>query len=363
VAALLCSLALNGYSTMKSAEVIIDGRHGEGGGQILRTGLALSSLRGQPVIIDHIRANRKTPGLRPQHLVAVNALATITGARVEGARVGSTELLFDPVGIKAGTYRFHIGTAGSIGLVLQALIPVLLFGNEPSHVEITGGTHVPWSPPFHYLQSVFSPVLKAMGGQVHLEITKWGWYPKGGGAVRASVHPTGGLKAIRSTHRGRLQAIQVCSAASNLPPHIAERQRDQALTRLAYLGITPHSSIENAPSPGQGTALFLLAHFEGIVAGFTSLGTRGKRAEAVADDACDEFIGFLDAGAAIDRHLADQLVLYMALAEGYSTFLTEKITEHLLTNIWVIERLLPVTFAIEEEVGKIGVQGLNFALA
>jgi len=347
---------------MKSTEVIIDGRHGEGGGQILRTALALSSLCGLPVAIDHIRANRKTPGLRPQHLVAVHALAMITGARVDGARVGSTELLFEPKAVKPGTYRFHIGTAGSAGLVLQALIPVLLFGNTPSHVEITGGTHVPWSPSFHYLQSVFSPVLKAMGGKVHLEILIWGWYPNGGGVVRASVHPTGGLKAIRSIHRGHLRDIQVFSAVSNLPPHIAERQRDQALRRLTYLGITPHTSIENAPSPGQGTSIFLVAHFEEIVAGFTSLGTRGKRAEAVADEACDEFIGFLDAGAAIDRHLADQIVLYMALAAGYSTFLTERVTEHLRTNIWVIEQFLPVTFALEEEVGKIGVRGLGFSL-
>ncbi len=354
---------LNGVPMNKNRGLTIDGRHGEGGGQILRTALTLSALRNIPVKIEHIRANRKTPGLRPQHLVAVNALATITGARVGGARVDSTELLFEPEGVRAGNYRFHIGTAGSTGLVLQSLIPVLLFGNTRSHVEITGGTHVPWSPPFHYLQSVFSPALKAMGGEVHLEIPKWGWYPKGGGVVRASVYPTRGLKAIQYIHRGDLMDIQVLSAASNLPPHIAKRQRDQALTRLKYLGIIPHTSIEDAPSPGQGTALFLVAHFEGIAAGFTSLGKRGKRAEAVADDACDEFIGFLDGSATIDRHLADQLVLYMALAEGYSTFLTEKATEHLLTNIWVIEQLLPVTFEIEEEAGKIGVQGLRFALA
>lgn len=354
---------LNRVSMGKNTGVTIDGRHGEGGGQIIRTALTLSALLNVPLKIDNIRGNRKKPGLRPQHLMAVTALATITGARVDGARIDSTELLFEPEGVRGGHYRFHIGTAGSTGLVLQALIPVLLFGNTSSSVEITGGTHVPWSPPFHYLQSVFSPALKEIGGEVHLEILKWGWYPKGGGVVRASVHPIRGLKAIHYIHRGNLTDIHVLSATSNLPLHIAERQRDQALTRLKDRGITPRTQVENAPSPGQGTALFLAAQFGGITAGFTSLGKRGKRAEAVADDACDEFIGFLDGSGTIDRHLADQLVLYMALAEGYSTFLTENVTAHLLTNIWVIEQFLQVAFEVKEETGKIGAQGVGFSLA
>jgi RNA 3'-phosphate cyclase len=347
---------------MKKKEVTIDGRHGEGGGQILRTALTLSGVLEVPVRIEHIRGKRSTPGLRPQHLGAVHALAAITGAEVEGARIGSTELLFEPQGIKTGGYCFNIGTAGSTGLVLQALIPVLLFGNAPSHVQISGGTHVPWSPPFHYLQSVFSPALKAMGAGLHLEIHKWGWYPNGGGVVRASIHPTGGLKAIQYVHRGSITNIHVLSATSNLPLHIAERQRDRALTRLQHLGIAPNARIENAPSPGQGTVLFLAAHFEGSIAGFTSLGKKGKRAEAVADDACDLLIGFLHQGRVIDRYLADQLVLYMALAQGYSLVLTQEVTEHLLTNIWVIEQFLQVAFEVEEESGKIGVHGAGAAL-
>jgi RNA 3'-terminal phosphate cyclase (ATP) len=352
-----------GVSIMKSKEVKIDGRYGEGGGQILRTALTLSALLNLPVRIDNIRGNRNKPGLRPQHLAAVNALATITRARVDGAEVDSTELLFEPKGVRGGNYSFHIGTAGSTGLVLQTLIPVLLFANTCSHVQISGGTHVPWSPPFHYLQSVFLPALKSMGGQADLELLTWGWYPKGGGVVRASVCPARHLKAIRYLHRGNLTDIHALSAASNLPLHIAERQREQALKRLAYLGIMPNARIEDPPSPGQGTALFLAVQFEGSTAGFTSLGKRGKRAEAVADDACDLFIAFLDGGGVIDRHLADQLVLYMALADGYSTFIAESITEHLLTNIWVVEQFLQVTFTVEERTGKIGVHGSGFVPA
>lgn len=337
----------------------IDGRYGEGGGQILRTALTLAALCRVPVYINHIRGNRKKPGLRPQHLIAVNALASITGAKVEGATVDSTELLFEPVEIRGGNYSFHIGTAGSTGLVIQTMIPVLLFGNTPSHIQIAGGTHVPWSPPFHYLQTVFLPALKKMGGDVHLSISQWGWYPKGGGKIRASVNPTQGLKAMQYSHRGNLISLHILSAISNLPFHIAERQRDQALKQLGYLGLYPHISIENAPSPGQGTVLFIVAEFEGGTGGFTSLGKKGKKAEEVADDACNEFTTFLDSEGVIDIYLADQLVLYMALAEGRSTFITERITEHLLTNIWVIEQFLPVTFEVEQETGKIGVDGLG----
>ena len=341
-------------------EVTIDGRYGEGGGQILRTALTLSAIFKVPVHINHIRGNRKKPGLRPQHLTAVNALATFTGAKVEGAKVDSDDLVFEPGDIRGGDYCFHIGTAGSTGLAMQTMIPVLLFGQIPSQIQITGGTHVPWSPSFHYLKAVFLPVLKKMGAEVSLEIDQWGWYPKGGGMLRAFIKSRQGLKAIDLSNRGKLVNLHLFSAVSNLPLSVAERQRDQAIKRIAYLGLRPAISIENAPSRGQGTAVFLAAQFEGSVGGFTSLGKKGKRAEEVADDACNEFIKFLDSKGVIDIHLADQLVLYMALARGRSTLITERITEHLLTNIWVIEQFLPLKFNIEEETGRVEVNGIGF---
>ena len=339
--------------------VQIDGRHGEGGGQILRTALALSAIFNVPVHIDHIRGNRKKPGLRPQHLIVANALAAITGAKLHGAKIDSRELMFEPGEIMGGNYSFNIGTAGSTGLVLHALIPVLLFGETPSQVHIAGGTHVPWSPSFHYLKAVFLPYLKKMGGEISLEIDKWGWYPKGGGKIKAFVKNTQGLKGIHLYNRGKLANLHILSAVSNLPLSIAERQRDQTLKRVKYLGIRPNISIENVPSPGQGTALFISAHFDGSIAGFTSLGKRGKRAEDVADDACNEFINFLNSKGVIDTHLADQLILYMALAGGHSTLITESITEHILTNIWVIEQFLPLKFNVEKKMGKIEVDGIG----
>ncbi|HUU41850.1 MAG TPA: RNA 3'-terminal phosphate cyclase [Desulfatiglandales bacterium] len=345
---------------VKNKEVHIDGRYGEGGGQVLRTALTLSALFKTRMHISHIRSNRKKPGLRPQHLLAVTALAAITGAKVEGAKVDSQKLIFTPGEIKAGNYRFQIGTAGSTGLVMQTIIPVLLFGKAPSRVEISGGTHVPWSPSFHYIEAVFLPALRKMGADVSIDIDKWGWYPKGGGNIRALIKNVGELKAINLTNRGKLLDLYMLSAVSNLPLHIAERQRDQAMKQIGRLGVSPRVSIENAPSIGQGTVLFLAAQFEGSRVGFFSLGKKGKRAEEVADETCNEFLTFLDSKDVIDMHLADQLVLYMALAQGNSTFIAEDLSKHLLTNIWVIEHFLPVSFDVNEETGKVGVEGIGF---
>jgi len=341
-------------------EIQIDGRHGEGGGQIFRTALTLSSICHIPLYIHHIRGNRKKPGLRPQHLIALHSLATITKAKVQGATIDSHELIFEPGKIHEGNYSFHIGTAGSTGLVLQALIPVLLVGKNSSQIRITGGTHVPWSPSFHYLKTVFLPALKTMGANVTIEIDKWGWYPKGGGTIRAVIKNTKDLTPIHLFNRGTLRYLHILSAVSNLPLSIAERQQDQSVKRLEHLGLNPTTSIENAPSSGQGTVLFLHAQCEGGGGGFTALGKKGKRAEEIANEACNECIKFLHSRGVIDIHLADQLVLYMALAEGRSILIPERITEHLLTNIWVIEQFLPVTFDIEKETGKIEVDGIGF---
>jgi RNA 3'-terminal phosphate cyclase (ATP) len=340
--------------------ITIDGSYGEGGGQILRTTLALAAIRGQPVEIHSIRGGRKKPGLRPQHLMAVKAMALITKGKVEGAALGSSRLSFEPGQLAPGSYSLDVGTAGSTSLVLQTMIPALLFAKEPSRVVITGGTHVPWSPCFHYLKEVFVPALRRMGGTVDVEIEHWGWYPKGGGRVIASISPISELRGIELTGRGALQDIYVLSAVSNLPVSIAERQRAQVLKRLKDDSdkISRLELIEG-PSPGTGTVVFIRAQFENGVGGFTSLGKKGKPAEKVADDACTDFFEFMASSAVIDIHLADQLALYTALACGPSSLITAGVTEHLATNIWVLEQFLPARFQVEKEGARISIQGIG----
>lgn len=327
----------------------IDGAYGEGGGQVLRTATALSAFLRIPIRIQNIRAKRKNPGLRAQHLTAVMALQEICRARLEGAAIGSRELVFHPGSLRSGKYRFEVGTAGSTSLVLQAILLPLAFSGGPSRVTIIGGTHVPWSPPFHYLERIFLPALDRMGIPVALRLLKWGWYPQGGGEIRIEIQPTGSIKPLQRNQGWTPDRIQVILASSRLPGHICQREKEQIGERLARQGLSADFEVVEGPAPGPGNMVFIAAGSAQGAAGFTSLGRRGKRAEEVADEGVDQLFDFLQSGAAVEEHLADQLVPYLALATGSSEIRVPRITSHLETNLGVVRRFCHLETELREE--------------
>lgn len=342
-----CRKLLNTLEEMNIQEkklIEIDGSYGEGGGQILRTALALSAILRKPFTIHHIRSKRKNPGLQAQHLEAVEALARMTEAETEGVKSGSQIITFLPNKILPGDYQFEVRTAGSVTLLLQAIFLPLCLAHGTSRLTLIGGTHVPWSPSFHYLAEVFLPTLEPMGISADANIEKWGFYPRGGGKIRLKINPVHELRPISLTNRGSLKKIRGLSAISNLPKHIAERQRGQALKRIqGELNINAEIALHyDTSSIGQGSFLFLLIEHEKTISGFSSIGARGKSAERVADEAVEAIKDFLGSEGCIDPHLADQLVPFMALAKGNSSLTTTQMTDHLLTNLWVTNHFLEV---------------------
>ena len=344
----------------------IDGGQGEGGGQVLRTALTLSVIRGVPVEVHSIRARRNKPGLQPQHLTAVNALAEICGAQVEGAALGSPRLLFAPGAIRAGEYQFDIGTAGSVTLVLQTILVPLALADSPSRIVLTGGTHVPSSPPSHYLSEVWLPVLAEMGLSASFELVRWGFYPKGGGRVHIAIDGGTALRPISMVSRREAARLRGVSAATNLRRGIAERQRDRLLRRVEAEGYQADIAIAEAESSGPGTFVMVVADTGNMAAGFSALGERGKPAERVADSVVDDLFEFLKTEAACDPHLADQLLVPMVLAGGTSRITTSRVTSHLLTTVAILRQLLgsPVQVGGEEgRPGQVTLEGIGVRTA
>jgi RNA 3'-terminal phosphate cyclase (ATP) len=340
--------------------LVIDGSQGEGGGQVLRTALTLAVLTGRAVRIESIRAGRPKPGLMAQHLKAVEAAAAVSGARVTGASPRSTVLQFIPRSLRPGDYRFDIGTAGSTSLVLQTIALPLGLASAPSRVVVTGGTHVPWSPCFHYLATQWQGALAEMGFRVDLELESAGFYPHGGGVMRAAIHPVARLTPLVRLDRGDLKRFTGFSAAANLDPAIASRQQAQALKRLAHWAVPADVAIRSLPARSPGTLLFLSAECTRASCAAYALGARGKPAEKVADEAVDGLEVFLASGAAVDPFLADQLMLPLVFAAGVSSFRTSRITRHLLTIIDVIRSFVKADIVLEgriDEPGTVRVAG------
>lgn len=333
----------------------LDGSLGEGGGQILRTSLALSIVTGQGFHLRHVRAGRAKPGLQPQHLMSVRAAATICGGQTRGASRGSSDLVFEPGPVRPGSYRFDIGTAGATSLVLHTIyLPLALKAAGPSTITLIGGTHVRASPSFHFLDATWRRLVGLCGLHVRLKLVRPGFYPRGGGTVEAVVQPVERLSSVNFSTRGPLAAAGF-SAIAGLPMAIARRQARRATFRLQQQGL-PVTLREEEWQGGPGTVVALELSGGPVPVLFVAIGERGKPAERVADDAADDAIAFVKANPApIDAHSADQLVLPLVLAVGSSEFRVAEITRHLTTNVAVIRRFLDRKIEVEGAEGMSGI--------
>jgi len=317
---------------------------GEGGGQIVRTCLALAAVTGRPLVIENVRARRANPGLAAQHLTAVRAVGAICAAEIEGDALGSQTLRFTPRRPPAAdSYLFDVsearpgGSAGAITLLAQTILLPLAFAHGPSRAVLRGGTHVPWSPPFDYGREVWLFALARMGIEAQLELARFGFYPAGGGEIRLEATGPAILRPLTAVARGEPKRVTGRAVAANLPAHIAQRMADRARSLIMAAGMECALTPVRVTAVCPGAGIFLTLESEGARAGFSALGRPGKPAEVVAEEAVADLLAYRDSGAALDRHLADQIILPAALASGVSEFTAERVTGHLRTCAAVVE--------------------------
>jgi len=338
----------------------IDGSYGSGGGQVVRTSVGLSAVTGKPCRITNIRAGRPKPGLAAQHLKGIEAVAKLCNAELKGASIGSTEITFIPNKIKTNSLKIDIGTAGSVTLVLQALMIPAVHAKQPIEFEITGGTHVKWSPTTGYFRHVFSEYMKMMGIEITSETEKYGYFPKGGGRIKVKVNPAEKIKPITIEKRKGHALTEAWSNASRelIKPGVGERQNQAASQALKI----DKKNTKYVPSASIGSSITIASSFDNCFLGANSLGERGKPAEKVGKEAATELKQALDSKATVDSHMADQLLPYMALGNGKSVIIAPEITDHAKTNMRVIEKFLDVKFSIKEISGCVQISCLGVSL-
>jgi RNA 3'-terminal phosphate cyclase (ATP) len=327
----------------------IDGAYGEGGGQLLRMAAALAAITGRAIRVRCIRARRDKPGLAPQHLAALRAVAALSAARSAGLELRSDTVELAPGGIAGGRHRFDVGTAGSVTLVMQALLPVMIAGGAPCTATIAGGTDVRAAPPLDYFGEVLLPLVRRMGADARLTVRRRGYYPRGGGEVELAVAPGKGIQPLELAHRGEVGRVAGVAHVANLPDHIAARMRSSVLDRLdpamrARAAIETHVLGPEAAN-GPGGAIVAWASAEHTILGAGRVAERGLLAEALGEAVGEALAADLASGATLDLHAADQMLIYLALARG-GAFATRELTSHAHTAIWLIEQFLPVRFEI-----------------
>ncbi len=318
--------------------ITINGSDGEGGGQVLRTALGLSLVTATPFRITSIRAGRKKPGLLRQHLAAVRAAAAIGDAEVSGDSLSSAELVFRPRGLRGGEHAFSIGSAGSASLVMQTVLPALLRAPTASRIVVDGGTHNPLAPSFEFLAAAFMPLLARMGGAASLRLIRHGFVPAGGGKLELSVSPST-LTAMRLLERGPIIARRACALLSSVPNQVATRELGVVRAELGFA--REETRVEAVASDGPGNVLSVELEYENVTELFIGFGERGVQAERVAHRVCDEARAYLATDAPVGTHLADQLVIPLAMAGG-GVFRTLALSEHTRTQLALVPRFLDV---------------------
>lgn len=325
--------------------ITINGSHGEGGGQILRSSLALSLITGKPFCIEGIRGKRKKPGLLRQHLTAVNAAVEIGKAKVTGNAIGSSTLEFTPGGIFSGKYHFAVGTAGSATLVLQTILPALLTAAGESELIMEGGTHNPWAPPFDFLARVFLPIINNMGPTVSATLLKYGFYPAGGGKFSVTIIPSPKLQPIDLLERGEVESYKAEAIVSKIPVSIGDRELRVVADKLP---VGDRSLVaREVSSPGPGNILQIEVASANVTELFIGFGEKGVKAERVASSTVRLAREYIAANVPVGRYLADQLLLPLAIAGGGS-FRTLSPSNHTLTNIEVLKHFLDVEVTVSE---------------
>jgi RNA 3'-terminal phosphate cyclase (ATP) len=332
--------------------ICIDGAQGEGGGQILRSSVALALVTGRPVQLENIRAGREKPGLLRQHLAAVRAAAEIGAAEVEGLEIGSQSLTFTPTNVRPGKYRFAVGSAGSATLVLHTVLPALLVADGPSELELEGGTHNPWAPPYEFLAQVYFPLVNRMGPQITSGLERHGFFPAGGGRFSVAIEPVKTLAGIELLERGEILQRNATALVANLSRRIGQRELDTAAEKLGWPPTSFHldTTIESA---GPGNVLLLDIQSEHVREIVTGFGRIGATSERVACDAVDEVRAYLASGAPVGSYLADQLLLPMGIAAwqsgAMSTFRTLPLTRHSTTHVELLRQFLKIPISIERD--------------
>ncbi len=323
----------------------IDGAQGEGGGQILRSSLALSLVTGRPFEIKNIRANRSRPGLRRQHLTAASAAAEVGQADMQGAELGSPHLCFRPERVRAGNYAFQVGTAGSATLVLQTVLPSLLLTEGDSQLTLEGGTHNPLAPPFDFLAEAYLPLINRMGPAVTARLVRPGFFPAGGGRIEVHISPTQQLSRLEILQRGPITARRVRALIAHLPRHIAERECE-AIAHSTGWDRRCFAVEECANSLGPGNVVLIAIESAHVTEMFTGFGRKGLKAERVAKATLREAQAYVDSQVPIGDQLADQLMLPLAIGcyqgSGGGVFQTMALTPHSTTHLNVIRQFLDI---------------------